>query len=113
MVVDPKDIVSFLSWLPWAALHWLLVVACVAAGVTVIGWLVSAVRHGPGAATRTTTGVLSNAAVDLTHISPLRVWALARLAIQESIRRRVVVVFATPPLWLLRQMVCMLPPFLL
>ena len=32
--------------------------------------------------------------LDLVHLSPRRVWALARLAIQESIRRRVVVVFA-------------------
>ena len=93
MVVDPKDIVPFLSWLPLAALSWLLVLVCVAVGVTVVGWLVSAVRHGPVTATGTTAKVLRDAAVDLTHISPFRVWALARLAIQESIRRRVVVVF--------------------
>ena len=35
-----------------------------------------------------------DAAVDLTHLSPRRVWALAWLAVKESIRRRVVVVFA-------------------
>jgi ABC-type transport system involved in multi-copper enzyme maturation permease subunit len=37
--------------------------------------------------------VLSDAVVDMISISPRRVLALARLAIQESIRRRVVIVF--------------------
>ena len=32
--------------------------------------------------------------IDIVRISPRRVLALARLAVQESIRRRVVVVFA-------------------
>ena len=38
--------------------------------------------------------VLRNAVIDMVRLSPRRTWALARLAIQESIRRRVVVVFA-------------------
>ncbi len=51
MVVDLKDVVPFLVWLPGALLSWLIVVACVAAGATVAGWLISALRHGPRAAT--------------------------------------------------------------
>ena len=38
--------------------------------------------------------MLYNAVIDIAGISPRRVWALARLAVQESIRRRVIVVFA-------------------
>ncbi len=94
MVVDLKDVVPFLTWLPWAVLNWLAVVVCVAVGSTVVGWLVAAMRHGPVAATWITVAVLRDAVLDLVFLSPRRVWALARLAIKESIRRRVVVVFA-------------------
>jgi hypothetical protein len=94
MVVDLKDVVPFFEWLPLAVASWLLVVGCVLVGVTAFAWLVAAMRHGPGAATRITAVVFRDAVLDLTHISPRRVWALARLAVQESIRRRVVVVFA-------------------
>ena len=94
MVIDPKDVIPFLIWLPGAALSWLVVVACVVAGVTAIGWLVAAMRHGPWVATRTTVAVLRATVLDLVHLSPRRVCALARLAVKESIRRRVVVVFA-------------------
>jgi ABC-type transport system involved in multi-copper enzyme maturation permease subunit len=94
MAVDLNDVVPFLDWLRGGVLTWLAVVACVTAGVTAFGWLVAAVRHGPVRATQITWQILRSAAIDLTHISPRRVWALARLAIQESIRRRVVVVFA-------------------
>jgi len=94
MVVDLQDVVPFLLWLPLALLDWLLVAVCVALGATVIGLLVAAVRHGPVAALRITRTVLREAFFDLVCISPRRVWAMALLAIKESIRRRVVVVFA-------------------
>ena len=94
MVVDPKEIIPFLDWLPGALLQWLVVVGCAALGVTIFGWLVAAVQHGPFSATRITGQVLCNAAIDVFRISPRRVFALARLAVQESIRRRVVVVVA-------------------
>ena len=95
MVIDPKDVLPFLSWLyPGALLNWLLVVACVVAAATAVGWLVAALRHGPVPATRITGVLVRDAVLDLVHLSPRRVWALGRLAVQESIRRRVVVVFA-------------------
>ena len=95
MVVDPKDVVPFLTWLPGAVLD-------LAGGGGVRGrrrarpWVGWWRRCGtdPGPATRITVVVLREAVLDLAHLSPRRVWALARLAIQESIRRRVVVVFA-------------------
>jgi hypothetical protein len=93
MVVDPKELIPFLAWFPAALLEWLAVVACVTVGVTVVGWLLTAILRGPVAATRITFQVLRNAVIDIVRLSPRRTWALARLAIQESIRRRVVVVF--------------------
>ena len=59
----------------------------------VVGFLVAAIRHGPLAAGDMTYRVLSAAAVDLVHMAPRRMCAIARLAIQEAIRRRVWVVF--------------------
>lgn len=94
MVVDLKDVVPFLVWLPWAIVNWLLVVVCVAVAVSAIGWLFGALRHGPVVATRNAYRVLRDSIFDLIFISPRRVFALAWLAIKESIRRRVVVVFA-------------------
>ena len=94
MVVDLNDIVPFFQWLPGGLLQWLLVVVSITVLVTLFAWLVAALRHGPAAATRITAKVLREAVLDLIHISPRRVWALAGLSIQESIRRRVVVVFA-------------------
>jgi hypothetical protein len=94
MVIDPKDAVPFFEWLPWAAAEWLLIVVSAAVIVTVFGWLVSVLRHGPVAATKNTGLVLYNAVIDIAYLSPRRVIALAQLAIKESIRRRVVAVFA-------------------
>ncbi|MEN6557305.1 MAG: ABC transporter permease, partial [Thermoguttaceae bacterium] len=93
MVLDPKDVVPFLTWLLPALGSWLLVVVGVCAVVTAFGWLVAAMRHGPIRAFAVTFQVLRNAKDDLWRMSPHRVWALARLTIHESVRRRVVVVF--------------------
>jgi hypothetical protein len=95
MVIDPKDVEPFFTWLSSTALlNWLLVVACVVVGVTVFGWLIAALRHGPVRAIRITGEVFREAVSDLIHLSPRRACALALLAIKESIRRRVIVVFA-------------------
>jgi ABC-type transport system involved in multi-copper enzyme maturation permease subunit len=59
------------------------------------------VRHGPLKAGDMTYRVIVNGIVELLHTSPRRVWALARLAVKESIRRRVVVALAVYVLLLL------------
>ena len=94
MRLENYDLLPFLTWLPRAVVFWLAIVACVAVGVTVVAWLMAALRNGPGSATRTAGRVLTDAVVDLVRMSPRRVWAMSRLAVQESIRRRVVAVFA-------------------
>jgi ABC-type transport system involved in multi-copper enzyme maturation permease subunit len=95
MVIDPKDVAPFLDWLlPWGLLTWLVVVACVFLGVTAFGFLLAALRHGPTMAVKITAKVLEGAVLDFVCLSPRRAWAMAYLAIKESIRRRVVVVFA-------------------
>jgi ABC-type transport system involved in multi-copper enzyme maturation permease subunit len=57
-----------------------------------IGFLIALVRHGPLKAGDITYRVLVNGIWDLLHTSPRRIWAIARLAVKESIRRRVVFV---------------------
>src|SRR3972149_300937 len=94
MVVDLSDVVPFLNWLPWAFLDWLLVVFLAAAAVTIIGWLIAAFRYGPMRAFAVTSGVWAGGIRDLMSMSLRRVMALSWLAVKESIRRRVVVVFA-------------------
>jgi len=93
MVVE-QETPPFLQWLPVAGLHWLIVVLSVAAAALVIGWIVAAVRHGPATALRMVGRTLWMATIDCSRMSPRRVAALAWLAVKESLRRRVVVVFA-------------------
>ena len=94
MRLEIIDLIPFSEWLPTALAAWVKVAASVAAGIVILAWLLLALRYGPKQALRRMERLLADAAVDLVQISPRRVWALASLAIQESIRRRVVVVFA-------------------
>ena len=56
-----------------------------------VGFLIALVRHGPLKAGDITYRVVVNGLSELFTTSPRRVWAIARLAIKESIRRRVIV----------------------
>jgi ABC-type amino acid transport system permease subunit len=101
---NPLD--PFLTWLlgyPWtepgaflnsAVFHFLLTAAVLSVVALVIGFLVALIRHGPLKAGDITYRVVVNGFRELFRTSPRRVWALARLAVKESIRRRVVVALA-------------------
>ncbi|MCE5269566.1 MAG: hypothetical protein LLG00_16945 [Planctomycetaceae bacterium] len=82
------------GWYHGAVYQWLLVAACAAELAFAFGWLASAVRHGPVVAFATAGQLAGDAVLDTLRISPRRVAALAGLAVKESIRRRVIVVFA-------------------
>jgi ABC-type transport system involved in multi-copper enzyme maturation permease subunit len=92
MIVETQQL-PFLEWLQSGPLIWLKVVGTLALAGLVLGYLVAAVRNGPVAALGITRRVLFSGVADLVLISPRRVWALTRLAIQDSLRRRVVIVF--------------------
>jgi len=94
MVLEQVDALPLQTWFPLALLKWAIVAGSLAAAGLLIAWLVCAMRHGPIAGVRIVWHALGAAVVDLVGISPRRVWALSWLAIRESIRRRVVVVFA-------------------
>ncbi|OHB83238.1 MAG: hypothetical protein A2V98_01875 [Planctomycetes bacterium RBG_16_64_12] len=88
------EIIPFLQWLPGAVLYWLLAVVILTVAASLLGLLVAAVEYGPWAAVGKTWRVVTAGVADVVRISPRRVWALTRLAVKESVRRRVVVVFA-------------------
>lgn len=93
MVLE-KPILPFLEWLSLnLPTFFAMVLAVVLLGLF-IGFLAGALRHGPVESFKLLTATIIAAFRDLIQSSPRRVYAIARLAFQESIRRRVLVVFA-------------------
>lgn len=81
-------------WLLSAGQSWLATLFLGGIGALILVYLGLMLGHGPMAAgERLVTGLLA-AADDLIHTSPRRVFALAWLAIQESLRRRALAGFA-------------------
>lgn len=93
MVLE-QEIPSFLAWIGPAVLSFLLASMFVVLFAGLAAWLTQAAWAGPlEAGDRVYRGVLSGIR-DLAGTSPGRVWALARLAVQEAIRRHVLAVLA-------------------
>ena len=97
MVLE-KELLPYLTWLltgsggQLGALPRFFITALVLSFVGLLGgFLVALVRYGPLKAGDLTYKVVANGLAELTRISPRRIWALARLAIKESMRRRVIV----------------------
>jgi hypothetical protein len=105
MVLE-QELLPFLNWLlgyPWSEPHAFLqsalfrfaLTGCVLAILALVfGYLVALVRNGPLKAGDITYRVVVNGFSELFRTSPRRVWAIARLAIKETVRRRVIVVLA-------------------
>jgi hypothetical protein len=90
MVLE-QEIPKFAAWIGPALLWYLFAASLVAVCAAAFAWLTQSVLYGPLAAgDRVYRGVLTGLA-DLAAMSPRRIWALARLAIQESLRRNVLV----------------------
>jgi hypothetical protein len=93
MVLE-EEIPKFATWIGPAFLWYLFASGLVAVFAAALAWLAQSVLYGPLAAgDRVYRGVLTGVA-DLAGMSPRRIWALARLAIQESLRRNVLVALA-------------------
>jgi len=92
MVVE-TEIPRFLLWLSDGLLGWLIAVAIVIAAAGAVMTFVSIMRHGLKPAPGRVWRLLLSIGADVVRISPRRVWALGWLAVKESLRRRVVVVF--------------------
>ncbi len=93
MVLE-EAIPKFSQWIGPAFLWYLFAASLLAVIAAAASWLVQSAVYGPlQAGDRVYRGILSGVA-DLLGMSPRRIWALARLAIQESLRRNVLVVLA-------------------
>jgi len=82
------------SWLPGAIAYFFELGAALALAAIVISFLISAFRYGPLAGGDIVFRVATTAVADLARTSPRRVWAMARLAMHESLRRNVLVALA-------------------
>ena len=88
MVLE-NDIPRFSQWFASALPIWLLIMFVLTVGSLAFIFLVGSAVHGPMRMGDAMFRTLKSAIWDLAAISPRRVWALARLAIQEAMRRRV------------------------
>ncbi len=84
----------FDAWIGPAFLFYLQTALVMVAAALVVGYLVAAFRYGPLGGGDRVYRMLRTAARDLFSMSPRRIGALAWLAVQESLRRRVLVGFA-------------------
>ncbi len=93
MVLE-QQIPRFAEWIGPALIGYLAVAGIALLVAAILTWIAQAIANGPLAAgDRVYRGLLAGLA-DLSRPSPRRVWALARLAIQESLRRNVLIVLA-------------------
>jgi hypothetical protein len=95
MVLETETL-SFDQWFWGALVEWLLIVTTltvVASGVALLVLVLVGRHEGFDRAWSRFLARVGSAIDDLFGISPRRVWALARLTIQESIRRRGLVAF--------------------
>lgn len=97
MVLE-KEILPYLQWLLHgtedslgALPRFLLVALAVALLGLLLGYVVAAARRGLLRGGDQVYGTVSRAFRELLELSPRRIWALARLAMKESWRRRVIV----------------------
>jgi hypothetical protein len=84
----------FFAWIGGASLQWVLVVGALSLAVIALSFVIGTIMNGPWRTERKMYGVMRDAAGDLLLMSPRRVGALARLAIQESLSRWVLVALA-------------------
>ena len=95
MEINPEDFRSYYEWLGEGLLFFIQVVPAALLIGVLLGYLIAAVRNGPIEGLFVIARVIATAVTqDLPQMSFRRTWAVARLAFKESLRRRVLVVFA-------------------
>src|SRR4051794_39772366 len=93
MVLEEGIPADFLTEVLKVLSHFGVVFASLALVAFVLGFLVLAVRYGPLPAGDKVYRIIRQAISDLAGMRPRRVFALARLAVFEAIRKRVMIVF--------------------
>ena len=101
MVVDTSEFFTFSEWFGGALKQFVVAAIVVLLIGLFVSYLYSLFRHGPVEAFYVVAGAVFGGVVDLWSTSFRRIFAIARLAVQEAIRKRVIVVFAVFVLLLL------------
>jgi ABC-type transport system involved in multi-copper enzyme maturation permease subunit len=89
-----QNILPFFEWFPTAALDWIQAIAVLLVVALFVGALFSIIRHGLSGFLTPFAHAVERGIENITSLSFARTWAIARLTIKESIRRRVLFVFA-------------------
>ena len=100
-MIQEKPLLPYFEWLlgidvdRWGALwHFLFVLGVLALLSLLLGLVIGTVLYGPIKAGERVYRVVANAFAELFFASPRRIWAIARVAMQEALRRRVLVAVA-------------------
>jgi ABC-type transport system involved in multi-copper enzyme maturation permease subunit len=98
MVVE-HELLTFLEWLlpsqygMGALLTFFLVVAILSVLFVILAYIFTSARHGPFEAFYVVAKSIATGVSDLVNTSPRRIVAMARLAIMEAVRRKVLIAF--------------------
>lgn len=90
MIVE--QFLNFGEWLPSAIFTFFLLTCALVVLGTFFGYLVAAFRHGPVEGFYVVAQTIGGAVPDVLGTSPRRIYAIAKLAAIEAIRRKVVIV---------------------
>ncbi|MEL7499420.1 MAG: hypothetical protein AAFN77_17575 [Planctomycetota bacterium] len=92
MIVEEQAFGTYLEWLSGGLFQFgIVMVSAVVVGVF-FGYLIAALKHGPFEAFYIVSQVIGQAFPDFVFTSPRRVFAIARLAVKEALRRKVILV---------------------
>ncbi len=95
MVVDPSEFISYGEWLANALGGFVVLALVIFVAWTVIAFALTAIRNTPGQAVSIVGGGLKRAIFeDFPRSSLQRTIGMSRLAIQEAIRNKVLIIFA-------------------
>lgn len=92
MIIE-QNILPFEKWIGPATTQWLTSVGMLLGVALLVGFLFCLLRYGFRGVFTPFIRAIGRAIQNLTHVSIGRIWAIARLTIKESIRRRVLLVF--------------------
>ena len=93
MIIE-QNILPFHSWIGPIVLQWLLAFGLLLVTAFVLGFIFSTTRNGIVVSFLNIGKSFSRALEDFVFLSPSRTWAIARLTIKESLRRRVLFICA-------------------
>jgi hypothetical protein len=94
MVVDQSEFIAFGDWLPSYMVDFVMLALFMLVGWSILAFALAAIRNSPSRAAKMIAGTIKRAfMVDFPSTSIRRTMAMSRLAIQEAIRNKVLIIF--------------------